>query len=143
MRELERHFTQLDQLKCHLVLVSFGETHGALKWHEENEINDSRFDMITDHDRTIYKYFHLPKSYSKVWSSSTLIYYAEQVRQSRSLPKSYQDIEDDPHQMGGDFILKFNTDQHDLPRPVFVYKSKTPPDRPSAKSIIEFLTQYK
>jgi hypothetical protein len=100
--------------------------------------------MITNQNRSLYKRFNLPKSYSKVWSAETLVYYAEQVKQKRELPKAYQDVEDDPHQLGGNYILQFNekddrSNEGLLFRTVFSYPSKNPPDRPSASQLLEFL----
>lgn len=69
--------------------------------------------------------------------AETLIYYAEQKFFGRKLPQSYEDVEDDPHQMGGDFLLEFksNSELHI----VFSHPSQTPPDRPSPNKLIEFL----
>lgn len=94
-------------------------------------------DMITDEERILYKFFNLKISYSLVWGTTNLIYYAEQVNLKRALPQKYQDVEDDPHQMGGDFILEFDTDNKFST--VFSYASKTPPDRPSLDILLDFL----
>ncbi len=147
MRELHKKALEFTQLNCHIVLVSFGEIHGAQKWHAENKIDDSqheiKFDMITDRTRALYKLFNLPRSFSKVWNAETLIYYAEQVKLKRELPKSYQDVEDDPHQMGGDFILQFDKSESSTPsrfKTIFSYPSKNPPDRPTIANLLEFLS---
>ncbi len=105
--------------------------------------------MITDEKRILYKLFHLKISYSKVWNTKTLVYYAEQLSRDRQLPKAYQDIEDDPHQMGGNFILKFTKNQQifnkennndpSLFEIVYSYRSINPPDRPSVSDLIKLL----
>ena len=100
--------------------------------------------MITDEKRLLYTLFGLPKSYSKVWNAETLIYYAEQLKLKRDLPKAYQDVEDDPHQMGGNFIIQFEKTltQSNNFKIVYSYRSKNPPDRPSSQSLLEFLASF-
>ncbi len=95
-------------------------------------------DMITDEERVLYKFFELRVSYFKVWNSETLMYYAEQKLMGKKLPASYEDVDDDPHQMGGDFILKFDAEKFEV---VFKYPSQIPPDRPKAQSLVEFLNR--
>ena len=41
----------------------------------------------------------LGRSVSKVWNVQTLIYYAEQKAAGRTLPKKFENVEDDPHQV--------------------------------------------
>lgn len=101
------------------------------------KISDKHFDMVTDQERRLYKLFGLPNSYLKVWNSETLIYYAEQLIKLGTLPGAYQDVEDDPHQMGGNFIFEWS-DNFEL-KLAFSYKSKNPPDRPSTNDLLEFL----
>jgi hypothetical protein len=146
-------------LNCQIVLVSFGDNKGAHRWIDENKINHEVDDssdiasnyvyMITDNNRHLYNAFELKSSYSKVWCTETLTYYAEQVRMNRSLPKAYEDVEDDPHQLGGNFIIEINNDSSisstnnsdfkSQYRVVYEYKSKTPPDRPSIDELLSFL----
>ena len=140
-------------LNCQIIIVSFGNSHGCLKWYNENGLADldangqgleHQFLMMSDFDRELYKYFNLKRSFLKVWNSQTLDYYAEQLASRRELPKSYKDVADDPHQMGGDFIFQVNTTQDNTDsltfKPVLDYKSKTPVDRPSCQQLIEKLT---
>ena len=96
--------------------------------------------MITDEQRILYKMFNLKKSFKKVWNSDTLIYYAEQLCLKRDLPKSYQDIKDDPHQMGGDFMLQYSSIFNRF-KLIYLYRSQNPPDRPTANDLIKFLNE--
>ena len=139
-RELKKKIEEFSNLNSQIVLVSFGETNGASRWYNENQINKT-LDMITDHQRIIYKSFGFKKSFFCVWCTECLIYYAEQLNFKRQLPKAYQDVEDDPHQMGGNLILKIETtDQEELLFKIaYVYRSKNPPDRPSANDMIKFI----
>lgn len=123
-------------LNCQTIFVSFGNQYGASKWLVDTDID---LDMITDETRVLYKFFDLKVSYSMVWNTTGLIYYAEQVALNRALPQKYQDVEDDPHQMGGNFILQF--DSNNKFSTVFSYASKTPPDRPSPDILLEFLRE--
>ena len=128
-------------LNCQLVIVSFGNKKGANRWLNQNKLNETNhdFDFITDENRVLDKSFGLKRSFQKVWNTQTLIYYAEQVGLNRELPKSYEDVEDDPHQMGGNFILKkLNANNFEI---VYAYRSKNPPDRPSAQALIDFLSR--
>ena len=90
--------------------------------------------MISDQQRELYKFFSLKRSFLKVWNSQTLDYYAEQLASKRELPKSYKDVEDDPHQMGGDFLYQVN-EAFEF-KLVLDYKSKTPVDRPTSNQLI-------
>lgn len=130
--------------------MSFGDSHGALRWLNENHISYSsnHFDMITDEKRILYKFFGLPNSYLKVWNCETLTYYSEQLLKKGQLPQAYKDVEDDPHQMGGNFIIELdqskdnsNMEQNETFRVVYTYKSKNPPDRPSSADLLRFLEQ--
>ncbi len=113
---------------------------GAQRWLNQN-VSSPHLHMITDEKRVLYKLFGLKKSFLKVWNTETLIYYAEQLALSRELPKSYQDVEDDPHQLGGNFIVEIdNEGEEPIFKAVFVYRSKNPPDRPSAQALLQFLS---
>ena len=68
---------------------------------------------------------------SKVWNISSLVYYAEQKLAGRKLFSMLE--EDDPHQLGGDFIIDKNG------KLIFVYPSKTSTDRPSVDFLLNFL----
>ncbi len=125
------------------MIVSFGEINGACRWFNENQIENS-FEMITDSERKLYKLFGMKKSYSKVWSISCLVYYAEQLNFKRQLPKAYEDVDDDPHQMGGNLILqvdKSNENSYSF-KSLYVYKSATPPDRPKPSDMLNFIRNF-
>lgn len=66
----------------------------------------------------------------QVWQHSTLQYYGGQSAAGRPLPAAYQGVEDDPHQMGGDFVLD------DRGRLRLVHCSTSPPDRPSVPTLL-------
>lgn len=122
-------------------MVSFGHQIGANRWISENFKSSSefKFEMITDPNRILYKLFDLKKSYYKVWNTDCLSYYGEQLALSRQLPKAYHDVEDDPHQMGGNFILEYDSGDSNSFKIVYIYKSKTPNDRPSVQELLDFL----
>lgn len=68
-----------------------------------------------------------------VWSTATLRYYGSEAARGTTLPQGYSNIKDDPHQMGGDFIIE------NYGKLKFVYRSKTPSDRPSVDEILKVL----
>lgn len=78
-------------------------------------------------------FFILNRSVKNVWSTETLRYYGSKAARGTPLPQGYSNIKDDPHQMGGDFII-----DNDV-KLKFVYRSKTPSDRPSVDQILEVL----
>lgn len=128
--------------------MSFGESHGCLKWFTDNGLADQESHerglerqllMISDHERELYKFFSLKRSFLKVWNSQTLDYYAQQLASKRELPKSYKDVEDDPHQMGGDFLIQ--VDEAFRFKLVLDYKSKTPVDRPTSDQLLQSLAK--
>lgn len=67
----------------------------------------------------------------QTWCISSITYYAEKIAQGRQLPKSYSNIEDDPHQMGGDFVVS-NTGHF-----LLVHCSTVPVDRPTVQRLLE------
>lgn len=117
--------TTLD--RCHIVIISFTSSiDSARQWKNETKCS---FDIYCDSDRHLYQYFGFPaKAYARVWNTETLDYYVEQKLSGRKLP-SKLDQNDDPNQMGGDVIV----DRHG--RVIWVYKSKTPIDRPDVKQL--------
>lgn len=139
VREVQAQLPEYLRLDTQVVVVSFGQAVGAVKWLNEMSLLDSVI-MIIDETRSLYNRFGVTSSFYKVWSTESLIYYAEQKLAGRQLPQAYEDVEDDPHQMGGDFIVE-STDGGDgkLFKLVFSHPSQSPPDRPSSKSMISFL----
>ncbi|GFO25968.1 selenoprotein l [Plakobranchus ocellatus] len=113
-----------------ILLVSFGEQHGAKKWLEEMACP---FEMLLDPQRKIYQAFGLKRSVFKVWSIACMSYYAEQLIAGRQLPKPYENVHDDPQQMGGDFILDTSG------MVIFTHCSKVSSDRPSVDILLSVL----
>lgn len=118
---------ELVEAGAKILIVSFGERSGALKWIEQT---DCPFEMVLDSRRKIYHAFGLTRSVYKVWSIESLVYYAEQLVAGRDLPKPFENIHDDPNQMGGDFIL---TSQGVIK---LSYCSKSSADRPSVNQLL-------
>lgn len=87
--------------------------------------------MLVDAERQLYSFFGIRRSVSMVWNTATLTYYAEQKLSGRTLPKAYADVEDDPHQMGGDILLDAING-----KVVLVHRSETPTDRPSVDQLL-------
>lgn len=116
-------------------MVSFGEEKGAQLWLAENFTSPPQLDMIVDSDRLLYSLIGAKCSFKSVWCTDCLTNYSEQVACGRDLPKAYEDIEDDPHQMGGNFTVEFDP-QTSRFKMGFVYKSKTPYDRPTCEQLL-------
>ncbi|KXJ22224.1 hypothetical protein AC249_AIPGENE22205 [Exaiptasia diaphana] len=101
---------------------------GAKKWLEQTQCP---FPMFIDNNRQLYKSLGLKRSVSKVWNTSTLIYYAEEKKKGRPLIGIFE--EDDPTQMGGDFIVDSQGNMK------LVYRSKVANDRPTVKELLQAL----
>lgn len=95
------------------------------------------FPYFTNPSRALYKDLGLRRSIDLVWNAASLSYYGGKLAKNEPLPQAYADVKDDPHQMGGDFILD------EEGRLLFAYRSKTPSDRPSVDLIIKALTGTK
>lgn len=121
----------LESSGCRVVVISFGSETGAHQWLKDT---GCKLPLYLDQERVLYRKVGLSRSVGKVWSMSTINYYAEQLAQDRRLPSAVQGLEDDPLQMGGDFT--FRTDDKSL---VMKHCSKTPKDRPSLPQIVEKL----
>jgi len=115
-----------------IVVVSFGVKEGAHKWIKETKCP---YKLYLDPDREIYCKLGLRRSVSKTWGVKNLTYYGEQVRAGRPLPKAFTGVEDDPNQMGGDFIIDSTG------KLIFSYRSSFPADRPDVDTLIKALKE--
>lgn len=97
--------------------MSFGDQKGAQQWLVETSCP---FPMLLDSQR-------------KVWGVEEMVYYAESMAKNIPLPKPSQYVNDDPQQMGGDFII----DKAGVVQ--YMYCSKKSMDRPSVQDIIDNL----
>ncbi|XP_020915345.1 uncharacterized protein LOC110252835 [Exaiptasia diaphana] len=122
------HQEEFKAANGHIVIVSFGNLSGAKKWLEQTQCP---FPMFIDNNRQLYKSLGLKRSVSKVWNTSTLIYYAEEKKKGRPLIGIFE--EDDPTQMGGDFIVDSQGNMK------LVYRSKVANDRPTVKELLQAL----
>ena len=91
--------------------------------------------MYLDEDRNFYRQFNLPCTMKQVWSLDSLTGYAEFICNERIL-FSMEDG-DDPHQLGGDFIVSQNGTLE------FLHRSKTPMDRPTVSTLLEKVESFK
>lgn len=126
----------LKMLECKVVVISFGPQNGALRWKADT---GTEFDVCSDQSRTLYNYCNFGWSIFKVWGTEPLSYYGLQMANGESLIETYKNIEDDPHQMGGDVLL---TRQDDKWIVNMIHRSQTSADRPSVDDIINSLKQF-
>lgn len=85
--------------------------------------------MFVDPARLLYNAFGLKRSVAKVWSTSALVFYAEQKCAGRKLVAMFE--EDDLTQMGGDFVFDKDGTLS------LVYRSKVSTDRPSVEDLLK------
>lgn len=117
-----------------VIVITFGLREGALRWIDDMKTS---FPLLMDQHRKLYHFFGLKRSVVKVWGVSSLVFYAEALVAGKSLPKPYENVHDDPQQMGGNFIL----DKHGVTR--FLYASKTSLDRPEVELLIQELQKIR
>ena len=86
--------------------------------------------MYRDPDRKLYNLFGLEQSIKRVWNSETIWSYAAMKVSGDKLPVMSSD--DDPHQMGGDFVLD------EYGKVLLHYASQIPSDRPSIEKLLEY-----
>ncbi|KAK3094020.1 hypothetical protein FSP39_023027 [Pinctada imbricata] len=122
--------SQIISQRGSIMIVSFGVREGALRWLEDTKC---QYPMLLDHKRQLYNLFGLKRSVYKTWSISCMIYYAEKMTQGVPLASPYENIHDDPQQMGGDFIM----DKDGIMK--YLYCSKLSSDRPAVADLIKQL----
>lgn len=137
------------QLNVRIAVVSFGSYDGLKRWEKEVGINQmagsegrddkkrTEYLLLTDESREVYNYFGLRVSFRKVWGSETMQYYAGQKQQGKEFLRPFENVEDDPLQMGGDFLVN---NQGKL---ILYHPQKTAADRPAINEIILAVEKYK
>jgi len=111
-------------------VVTFGEVVGAQKWLQDTKCT---FAYYTNPESTLYKKLGLKRCTEPVWNCVSLSYYAAALVSGVTLPNARDFERDDPHQMGGDFIVNKSG------KLLMAYHSKIPSDRPSVEMILEAL----
>lgn len=126
MAQVQSRKAEFEALNGEVIVVSFGNVEGAKKWLQDT---NCEFRMFVDPARQLYRVLGLTRSVAKVWSISSLVYYAEQKRAGRKLVAVFE--EDDLTQMGGDVV--FDKDG----KLALVYRSKVSTDRPSVEDLLK------
>ena len=103
-------------------IILFYFQAGARRWLKDT---NCKLRMFVDPERHLYSALGLRRSLTKAWSISKLVFYAEQKRAGRRMFE-----EDDPNQIGGDFILD------EQGRLALIHRSKTPTDKPSVEELL-------
>lgn len=130
MAQLQENQSHLEAVPVKVIVISFGCREGALRWLQET---GCPYSMLLDPNRKLYHAFGLGKSVEKVWNVDVLNYYAEQKVANRPLPKQFENIIDDPHQLGGDFVLDPNGIV------IFFHPCQSSTDRPSLSELLSAL----
>ena len=98
---------------------------GARRWLKDT---NCKLRMFVDPERHLYNTLGLKRSVAKTWSIPSLVYYAEQKQAGRKLAAMFE--EDDPNQMGGDFILD------EQGRLALIHRSRMSTDRPPVEELL-------
>lgn len=139
---------ELVALRCQVVIICFGERKGALRWKEDTSCP---FPIYLDPGRNMYRQLGMKRSLAKVsrqkinkrklfsdisfqcFNRQVSSFYVEALLSGRSFVTPYDDIEDDPIQMGGDLLLRKTGEI------VSKYATQFPSDRPHIKEFIKLM----
>lgn len=132
---LQEQVDVIKSLNCKIVVVSFGSAVGVRQWIDASGCT---FDVLSDEKREIYSSVGLTKSAVKSWHIEAIKHYAEKIVSEKELPKRFENVDDDPLQMGGDFILDKRGNFALVHRSV-----KSSLDRPTVDQIIAALRELR
>lgn len=124
MAQLCQHEDEFKRLNTEVVVISFGTPTLARTWLEET---CAPFTMLLDQERAVYRAYGLRRS----WNVKTAWAYGWLLLRGRKLG----DIQEDPNQLGGDFIV----DAKGIVR--LTYPSRDAADRPSVSDLLGVLRQ--
>jgi peroxiredoxin len=124
--QLHRERAALQTLNAQVVLISFSSTPQALRWRAETHVD---FPLLLDPTRSVYRAYGLGSSIWRVWQPKVWWRYATMMLRGWR----WRGIRDDPHQLGGDFII----DTKGILR--FKHASVDPTDRPSTAELLTVL----
>jgi len=124
--ELHRNSAELN---IDVILISFVGAPSAHRWRNEVGVPQEKYPFLLDLDRKLYRLFGLRSDEQAVWSLSVRFWYLVQKLRGKHL---YQ-IDGDPNQLGGDFLIDSNAVCK------MAYRSKDPIDRPTVSQILQVL----
>jgi len=126
--QLHRRRDAVLMLNGEVLLITFSSAEQACRWRDETGID---FPLLLDANRAVYRAYGLRSSIWRVWQPKVLAYYARALLQGQR----WRGIRDDPHQLGGDFVV----DAAGMLR--FAHRSEDPTDRPAVDSLLSVLRQ--
>ena len=126
--QLHRRRDELAALNAEVLLISFSSAAQARRWWGETGVD---FPLLLDPDRVVYRAYGLRSSLWRVWQPKVWLHYAHMMRRGWH----WRGIQDDPHQLGADFIV----DANGVLR--FAHWSEDPTDRPDVDVLLSMLQQ--
>lgn len=132
--ELEMVKDELSDESCAVVVVTFGDRDGALKWQEETGCT---YPLVMDPERNIYKLLGLTRSFEKANNTSALSFYGAALASGETPPHHFDN--DDYQQMGGNIVLRRDDDQQATV--TYIHRSQTSADRPTVPFLIKHVTR--
>ncbi len=126
--QLHRQRDEWRKLNAEVLLITFSSAEQARRWRDETGID---FPLLLDANRAVYRAYGLRSSIWRVWQPKVLAYYARALLQGQR----WRGIRDDPHQLGGDFVV----DAAGMLR--FAHRSEDPTDRPAVDKLLAILRQ--
>ncbi|KAA8499869.1 hypothetical protein FVE85_7454 [Porphyridium purpureum] len=129
LTELLQHRQQIEESGYRVVLITFANAQRVEKWWSKFDVgSQDRFLVLFDEGRGLYASYGMGRSVVNTWSPGTLLWYAKKIFTGEY---SYRAHEEDPHQLGGDFVVGSNL------YIVLAHPSRTPIDRVPVVRILE------
>ena len=116
----------LKAAKIQPMIISFSNPDLVRTWIYETKCP---FPVYVDPARILYTSLGLPRDIKAVMGKSTMRYYGEKSALGEKLPN--MGVSEDTQQLGGNATIDSLTKKF-----IFIYPSKTAPDRPSLQQIL-------
>lgn len=126
--QLHRRQDELRTLHAEVLLLTFSSAEQARRWRDETGVE---FPLLLDVERRVYRAYGLRSSVWRVWQPKVAWRYTQLMLAGRR----WRGIRDDPHQLGGDFIV----DPQGIVR--FAHSSADPTDRPEVTALLAVIGQ--
>ena len=129
MAQLCQHKNKLDELNTRVIIISFSTLPAVQDWLDQT---CSKFTVLLDPDRKVYKAYHLDRSFLRAYHPKTLWFYTKVIISGGKMLDSHGD---DTTQLGGDFIIDEEGNFS------FIYPSENSSDRPPVEDLLAFLSE--
>jgi len=131
VQQLHERKAELDILNARVLLISFVAGPNAHIWRDQVGIREEDYPFLLDMDRKLFHGYGMYSNEKEVWSLKVRFWYLIQKLRGKTL----YEINGDPNQLGGDFVINSNGVC------LMAFRSPNPISRPSVDSIIACLAK--